>query len=57
VLNGIAEILDDYRAVPDNPAWLAKYGEAIAARFGDAETFAERFSVPARIHVTKLRVA
>ena len=57
VLTGIAEILDDYPAVPDNPAWLTKYGEAIAARFGDAETFAQRFSVPARIHITKVRGA
>ena len=55
VLTGIAEILDDYPAVPDNPAWLAKYGDAIAARFGDAGRFAERFSVPARIHLTRVR--
>ena len=55
VLTGTAEILDDYPAVPDNPAWLEKYGEAIDARFGDAVKFAERFSVPVRIHLTRIR--
>jgi PPOX class probable F420-dependent enzyme len=55
VLTGTAEILDDYPAVPDNPAWLEKYREAIAARFGDAVTFAETFSVPVRIHVSRVR--
>lgn len=55
VLSGTAEILDDHPAVPDNPAWLEKYGEAIDARFGSAAEFAERFSVPVRIHLTRVR--
>ena len=55
VLTGTAEILDDYPAVPDNLAWLKKYGEAIDARFGSPMKFAERFSVPVRIHLTRLR--
>jgi PPOX class probable F420-dependent enzyme len=55
VLTGTAEILDDYPAVPDNPAWLEKYGQAIDARFGSAVKFAERFSVPVRIHLTGVR--
>ncbi|WP_433174544.1 TIGR03667 family PPOX class F420-dependent oxidoreductase [Actinoallomurus sp. CA-150999] len=55
VLIGTAEILDDHPAVSDNPAWLEKYGEAIDARFGDAVKFAERFSVPVRIHLTRVR--
>ena len=38
-----------------NPAWLEKYGEAIDARFGSAGKFAERFSVPVRIHLTRVR--
>jgi hypothetical protein len=46
-----AEILDDYPAVPDSPARLEKYGEAIDARFGSAEKFAQRFSVPVRVRV------
>ncbi len=55
VLTGTAEILDDYPAVPDNPAWLEKYGEAIDARFGSTVKFSERFSVPVRIHLTHVR--
>ncbi len=55
VLTGTAEILDDYPAVPGNPAWLEKYGAAIDARFGSAVKFAERFSVPVRIHLTRVR--
>ena len=55
VFTGTAEILDDYPAVPDNPAWLEKYGEAIDARFGDAVKFAETFSVPVRIHLRRVR--
>jgi PPOX class probable F420-dependent enzyme len=55
VLTGTAQILDDYPAVPNNPAWLAKYGQAIDARFGSAVKFAERFSVPVRIHLTRVR--
>ncbi len=55
VLTGTAEILDDYPAVPANPAWLEKYGQAIGARFGSAVKFAERFSVPVRIHLTRVR--
>jgi hypothetical protein len=55
VLTGTAEILDGYPAVPANPAWLEKYGEAIDARFGSAAKFAERFPVPVRIHLTRVR--
>lgn len=55
ILSGIAEILDDYPAVPGNPAWLEKYGAAIDARFGGAVKFAERFSVPVRIRITRVR--
>jgi len=55
VLTGTAEIVDDCPAVPDNPAWLEKYGEAIDARFGSAAKFAERFSVPVRVRLTRVR--
>jgi hypothetical protein len=41
--------------VPDNPAWLAKYGEAIDARFGSAGKFTERFPVPVRIQLIRVR--
>ena len=40
VFTGTAEILDDYPAVPDNPAWLEKYAEALDAQFGGAVKFA-----------------
>jgi PPOX class probable F420-dependent enzyme len=55
VLLGTAEVLDDHPAVSANPAWLEKYGEAIEARFGSAVKFAERFSVPVRVHLTRVR--
>jgi PPOX class probable F420-dependent enzyme len=55
VLTGTAEILAGHPAVPDNPAWLEKYGDAIAARFGDPHTFAETFAVPVRIELTRVR--
>ena len=55
ILTGTAEILNDYPAVPGNPAWLEKYGQAIDARFGDAVTFGERFPVPVRIHLSRVR--
>ena len=38
-----------------NPAWLEKYREAIGARFGSAVTFADRFCVPVRIRLTRIR--
>jgi PPOX class probable F420-dependent enzyme len=55
VLTGTAEILDNYPAVPGNAAWLEKYAKAIDARFGGAAEFAERFSVPVRIRLTRVR--
>ena len=55
VFTGTAEILEDYPAGPGNPAWLEKYGEAIDARFGSAAKFAERFSIPVRIDLTRVR--
>jgi PPOX class probable F420-dependent enzyme len=55
VFTGTAAILDDYPAVPGNPAWLEKYGQSVDARFGSAAEFAERFSVPVRIHLTRVR--
>ena len=55
VLTGTAEILDDFPAVHGNPAWLEKYGEAIDARVGSAAKFAEKVSIPVRIHLTRVR--
>jgi len=55
VLTGIAEIVDDCPPVSDNRAWLEKYGGAIEARFGSAASFSERFSVPIRIRLLRVR--
>jgi PPOX class probable F420-dependent enzyme len=55
VLAGTAEILNDHPAVSGNRAWLEKYGPAIEARFGSAAKFAEQFSVPVRIRLTRVR--
>lgn len=55
VFTGTAEMLDDYPAVPDNSGWLDKYGEEIYERFGDAVKFAEAYSIPVRIHLTRVR--
>jgi hypothetical protein len=37
------------------PGPRRKYGEAIDARFGSAVKFAERFPVPVRIRLTRIR--
>lgn len=37
------------------PGWLEKYGPAIDARFSSPEKFAERFSVPVLVHLTRIR--
>ena len=55
VFTGAAEIVDDYPAVPGNAAWLEKYGAAIDARFGSAAEFAQRFSVPVRVRLARVR--
>ncbi|HEU5025935.1 MAG TPA: hypothetical protein VFV01_13535 [Spirillospora sp.] len=53
--NPVGFLWDGGPAVTGNPAWLEKYGEAIDARFGSAAAFAERFSVPVRIRLTRVR--
>jgi hypothetical protein len=55
VFAGTAAILPGYPAAPDNSGWLEKYSEEIDARFGDAVKFAETYSVPVRIHLTRVR--
>ncbi|MEJ3656985.1 TIGR03667 family PPOX class F420-dependent oxidoreductase [Actinomycetes bacterium KLBMP 9759] len=55
VLTGeIAESPDD-PAVPDNAAYLAKYGERITKGWGTAERFASIYSVPLRLRPTRVR--
>jgi PPOX class probable F420-dependent enzyme len=55
VLTGEAEIVPDEPPVPQNPAYLAKYGDRITAGWQTAENFASIYSVPVRIRPKRLR--
>ena len=48
-----ARIDPDYPAVADNPAYLAKYAAAIAALSGSPTSFAQTYSMPIRITLTR----
>jgi PPOX class probable F420-dependent enzyme len=54
VLTGAAEQALDIPPVDQNETYLAKYADQIA-RMSDPHTFAEKYSVPIRVRVTKLR--
>jgi PPOX class probable F420-dependent enzyme len=55
VLTGEAHVDPDAPAVPDNPTYLAKYGERITNGWGSAEEFAKTYSVALRFHAERLR--
>jgi PPOX class probable F420-dependent enzyme len=55
VLTGEAHVDPDAPAVPDNAAYLAKYGERITNGWGSAEEFAKTYSVPVRFRPKRLR--
>jgi PPOX class probable F420-dependent enzyme len=55
VLTGEAEIAPDEPPVPQNPDYLAKYGDRITAGWQTAENFASTYSVPLRIRPDRLR--
>ena len=55
VLTGEAEIAPDEPPVPQNPDYLAKYGDRIRAGWQTAENFASTYSVPLRIRPDRLR--
>jgi PPOX class probable F420-dependent enzyme len=55
VLTAEAHVDPDAPAVPDNRAYLAKYGERITNGWGSAEEFAETYSVPVRLRPRRLR--
>jgi PPOX class probable F420-dependent enzyme len=55
VLTGEAEIAPDEPPVPQNPEYLAKYGDRITAGWQTAENFASTYSVPLRIRPDRLR--
>jgi len=54
-LEGEAAVDESLPAVPDNDAYVAKYGDWIAASFHSPERFAERYSVPIVIRPTRGR--
>lgn len=53
VVEGDARIDPDVPGVPDNPAYLAKYGPSIDATLGGPTKMAETYSVPIRILPTR----
>ena len=55
VLTGEAEVVPDEPPVPQNPEYLAKYGDRITAGWQTAENFASTYSVPLRIRPRRLR--
>jgi PPOX class probable F420-dependent enzyme len=55
VIEGSAAIDEDAPSSDDNPEYLAKYGPVMDGNGWTPEWFAERYSVPIRIAVTKYR--
>lgn len=55
VLTGEVVDAPDAPSVPDNPAYLAKYGERITAGWGSAENFGAQYSVPLRFTPRRVR--
>jgi PPOX class probable F420-dependent enzyme len=52
VLSGSAEIAESAPSAAENSEWIAKYSEDWARGGVTAESFARRFSVPLRIHIS-----
>jgi PPOX class probable F420-dependent enzyme len=55
VLTGAAEQAPDVPQADENDAYLAKYGEAISRMTMDPAQFAQAYSVPIRVRVTRVR--
>jgi PPOX class probable F420-dependent enzyme len=55
VLSGTARLDRDGPSAAESPDYLAKYGEHIARIGRTPETFVERYSVPVRIELTRVR--
>jgi PPOX class probable F420-dependent enzyme len=55
-IEGVARASDDVRPVSQQPKYLAKYAERVAALFESPERFASLFSAAIVITPTKLRV-
>lgn len=54
VLTGDAEVLDT-PAILDNTAYLDKYLDDMVRISGTAEAFAEQYSIPVRVHISRVR--
>jgi hypothetical protein len=56
VLTGTLTEAPDAAPVPDNPEYLAKYGNRITSGpWGSAEVFAQTYSVPLRFRPDRIR--
>lgn len=55
VLTGNAEVLDGHPPASDNPAYLEKYSAGMERVSGSVPAFAETYSVPVRVRVTRVR--
>ena len=53
VIQGVTRIEPDYPAVPDNPAYLARYREWIDTCLGGPDRMAQTYSVPILIAPTR----
>jgi PPOX class probable F420-dependent enzyme len=53
VVEGLARIDPDHPAIPDNPAYLAKYGAWIDRDLGGPARMAQTYSMPIRISPTR----
>jgi len=53
VIEGEARLDPDAPGVPDNPAYLQKYGPVIDASYGGPSAFSQTYSVPIRIMPTR----
>ena len=55
-MEGVARVADDEPPAHQQPAYVAKYTERIAALFGTPERFAEQFSTALVITPTRLHI-
>jgi PPOX class probable F420-dependent enzyme len=55
VLTGEIHVDEAAPGVPDNPPYLAKYGELITGGWGSAEHFAQTYAVPLRFRPDRVR--
>lgn len=54
VLSGTAEVVESEPTAVDNPAWVTKYADDWKRGGMTAESFAQRFSVPVKIQISKV---